>query len=123
MTDRRQAEDDSLDALAEHSAQSARRVVALQRWVKRMTWLLLALVATALATVIVGFLVAGKLYDQIGHDRYTAIVDLCELQNSQARGNITFISKVSPNLEAEAIRQFQVIPSCDRFARRTGASP
>jgi hypothetical protein len=105
--------------LEEHGRESVDRIIKIERWVRRVTYLTLGLVATTLITVV------------LGRSRYVTAVESCEINRKSTHDGLSelmvSLSKTPRQMERSRLLADQHFPydkaGCEKFAADIGLKP
>jgi hypothetical protein len=119
------------DILEEHGRESVDRIVKIERWVRRVTYLTLVLVGTALVTVIAGLLAFTYLLNKVSHSRYQAAVESCVINRKSTHDGLSALMQDLSRTTVQKARSQALADShfpydkagCERFATDVGLKP
>lgn len=119
------------EILEEHGKKSVDRVIKIERWVKRVTYLTLGLVATTMITGVIVTLAYVYLLGQIQDSRYETAVKSCQVNRestSQGLSNLMVsLSKTKEQEDRSRALAAEFFPSsrddCEEYAKEIGLTP
>jgi hypothetical protein len=117
--------------LEEHGRESVDRIIKIERWVRRVTYLTLGLVATTLITVVLGLVAFTYLLKKVGRSRYVTAVESCEINRKSTHDGLSelmvSLSKTPRQMERSRLLADQHFPydkaGCEKFAADIGLKP
>lgn len=117
--------------LEEHSKESINRINKIDRWVRRVSYLLIGLVATTLITVVAGFFAFQYLLDQVQESRYTAAVDGCVANRKNTHDGLESLMQGLSRTEAQKLKASRLADTylpydrdaCEEYAAKLGLHP
>jgi hypothetical protein len=117
--------------LEEHAVTSIDRINKIDAWVRKVSFLLMGLVATAFITMIGIGLSVGYLIRQIDDSRWDSAVKSCQINRTSTHDSLEALMRSLSKTEAEKQKSTKLaddffpadIDSCEQYARDLGLEP
>jgi hypothetical protein len=117
------------EILEDYSKQSLERINKIDRWVRKVTYGLLGMMAVLGATIVVGFVVFDYLIDEIDQSRYDSALKSCQANRQATHDGLASLMESLAETDAQKDKAqlladtYFPTSGCEQFVDSLGLAP